>query len=142
MKINRTKERIKKTGEIFTPVPLVQEILNKLPTELWTDDSKTFLDPACGEGVFLTEVLKRKIANNHSPVQALSTIYGVDIMPDNVEKTRINLLNIVLTYKDIDAERCGEIVLKNIVCADALTYDFEFDGTEPPLSSYAQSMVT
>jgi len=59
----RTKERIKRTAEIFTPAFLVNEILDKLTEygpEIWNEE-KTFLDPACGNGNFLIEILKRKL---------------------------------------------------------------------------------
>ncbi len=53
------KARRKQTGEDFTPAPLVNEILDKLPTEIWKDASKTWLDPTAGNGNFLVEVKKR-----------------------------------------------------------------------------------
>lgn len=71
----KTTTRVKQTGEIFTPSPLVQEILDKLPPELITNPSKTILDPACGNGQFLIEVLKRR--------NTFTNIYGVDLMADN-----------------------------------------------------------
>jgi hypothetical protein len=116
--VQRDKLRIKSTGEIFTPTPLVQEILDQLPEELFKDPTKTFLDPSCGDGQFLSEVLIRKIENGINFETALSTIYGVDIMQDNVDLCRERLL-------------CGRtdlkhIVEKNIVCHDGLTYDYSF----------------
>lgn len=120
--IERDKNRIKKTAEVFTPTPLVQEILNKLDPELFKDSTKTFLDPSCGDGQFLSEVLIRKLKNGIDFETALSTIYGVDLMQDNVDLCRERLL-------------CGQtnlrhIVEKNIVCADALTYDYTFGEPE------------
>jgi type I restriction-modification system DNA methylase subunit len=119
--VQRTQQRIKATGEVFTPTELVQEMLDQLPPELFTDPTKTFLDNSCGDGQFLGEVLIRKMENGSTFEQALSTIYGVDLMPDNVEECRKRLL-------------CGRddlehIVRTNIVCHDALTYDYSFNGT-------------
>ena len=116
--IERDRVRVKATGEVFTPTPLVQEILDRLPQELFEDPTKTFLDPSCGDGQFLGEVLIRKLQAGSSFEQALSTTYGVDLMQDNVDLCRERLL-------------CGRqdlrhIVEQNIVCADALTYDFSF----------------
>ena len=116
--VERDHSRVKATGEVFTPTPLVQEILDRLDPSLFQDPTKTFLDPSCGDGQFLGEVLIRKIENGCTFEQALQTIYGVDLMPDNVELCRERLL-------------CGQdhlrhIVEKNIVCADALTYDYAF----------------
>lgn len=118
--IEREKNRVKSTGEIFTPTPLVQEILDHLPDGSFTDPTKTFLDPSCGDGQFLSEVLIRKLEQGHDFEQALSTIYGVDLMQDNVELCRERLL-------------CGRtelrhVVERNIVCHDALTYNYEFNG--------------
>ena len=119
--IERDKTRVKATAEIFTPTPLVQEILDQLPKDVFTDPSKTFLDPTCGDGQFLSEVLIRKMENGSTFEQALSTIYGVDIMPDNVKLCQDRLL--------CGQEHLRHIVEKNIVCADGLKYHYRFDGT-------------
>jgi pterin-4a-carbinolamine dehydratase len=95
--MSKDKNRIKSTGEVFTPTPLVNEILDKLPPELFSDPTKTYIDPACGNGQFLAQVFIRK-QNHHSTIQqALSTIYGVDLMVDNVCNT-IARLYILATY--------------------------------------------
>jgi len=119
--LERDKLRVKATGEVFTPTPLVQEMLDQLPQELFTDPSKTFLDNSCGDGQFLSEVLIRKLENGIPFEQALSTIYGVDLMPDNVQLCRDRLL--------CGQEHLHHIVERNIVCHDALTYDYSFNGT-------------
>jgi type I restriction-modification system DNA methylase subunit len=121
--IDRDNLRIKSTGEVFTPTKLVQEILDKVPTEIFIDSNKTYLDPSCGDGQFLGEVLIRKVENGIDFEQALSTIYGVDLMRDNVDLCRERLL--------CGQEHLRPIVEKNIVCADALRYHFRFDGTDP-----------
>ena len=62
--VERDKLRIKQTAEVFTPTPLVQEILDKLEEEnptLFSDPTKTFLDNSCGDGQFLSEVVIRKM---------------------------------------------------------------------------------
>ena len=121
--IERDILRIKSTGEVFTPTSLVQEILDKLPQELFADPTKTYLDPSCGDGQFLGEVLIRKIENGINFEQALSTIYGVDIMQDNVDLCRERLL--------CGQEHLRPIVERNIVCADALKYQYRFDNKDP-----------
>lgn len=120
--VDRSEQRVKATGEVFTPTPLVQTLLNQLPVEVFTDPTKTFLDNSCGDGQFLGEVLIRKMENGSTFEQALSTVYGVDLMQDNVNECRRRLL-------------CGQhnlshIVQTNIVCHDALTYDYSFNGTD------------
>ena len=134
----KTRDRIKQTGEVFTPLPLVDEILDKLPPTVFTDPTKTFLDPACGDGNFLVEVLKYKLNHNHTPIQALETIYGVDIMPDNIKQCKARLLkdvinycrkNNMMDYFNKYDEVFLDILDNNIVWHDALTYHFNFDGT-------------
>ena len=119
--IDRDKLRTKATGEVFTPTPLVQEILDQLPQDQFTDPTKTFLDPSCGDGQFLSEVLIRKLEHCIPFDIALGTIYGVDLMADNVQLCRDRLL--------CGQEHLRHIVERNIVCHDALTYDYSFNGT-------------
>lgn len=119
--VGRDQLRIKNTSEVFTPTPLVREILIDLDPTIFQDHTKTFLDSSCGDGQFLSEVLIRKMENGSTFEQALSTIYGVDLMPDNVELCRDRLL--------CGQEQLRHIVEKNIVCANALTYHYRFDGS-------------
>lgn len=121
--LERDQTRIKATGEIFTPTELVRDILDRLLKEIFTDPDKTYLDPSCGDGQFLGEVLIRKVENGIDFEQALSTIYGVDLMQDNVDLCRERLL--------CGQEHLRPIVEKNIVCADALRYHYRFDNTDP-----------
>jgi hypothetical protein len=121
--VERDKVRVKATGEVFTPTPLVQDVLNKIPESQFKDPSKTFLDNSCGDGQFLSEVLIRKIENGATFEQALSTIYGVDMMQDNVILCRERLL--------CGREDLRHIVEKNIVCADGLRYHYRFDNSYP-----------
>ena len=119
--VERDQLRVKATGEVFTPTELVREMLERIPVEQFQDPAKTFLDNSCGDGQFLGEVLIRKMENGATFEQALSTTYGVDLMQDNVDECRKRLL-------------CGRtdlahIVKRNIVCHDALTYDYSFNGT-------------
>ena len=121
--VERDQARVKATGEVFTPTPLVGEVLDQLPQYLFSDPDKTFLDNSCGDGQFLGEVLIRKIENGSTFEQALSTVYGIDLMKDNVEECRRRLL--------CGREDLRAIVENNIVCADALRYHYRFDGTDP-----------
>ena len=119
--IERDKLRVKETAEVFTPTPLVQEMLDKLPQELFEDPTKTFLDPSCGDGQFLSEVVIRKMERNGCTLEhALSTTYGVELMEDNVKLCKERLGGPNQTQEILD------ILDKNIVCADALKYDYSF----------------
>lgn len=123
--VDRQKIRVKATGEVFTPTELVQDILNQMDQELFKDPSKTFLDNSCGDGQFLSEVLIRKVQNGVDFETALRSIYGVDMMEDNVQLCRDRLL--------CGQEHLRRVVETNIVCHDALTYDYSFNGTNQNL---------
>jgi hypothetical protein len=120
--IERDQSRVKSTAEVFTPTPLVQKCLDELPEEFWVNCNHTVCDNSCGDGQFLGEVLIRKIENGSTFEQALATIYGVDLMQDNVDLCRERLL--------CGREDLRHIVEKNIVCHDALTYNYTFGESE------------
>ena len=96
--IERDIQRIQATAEHFTPTELVQNMIDSLPEELFSDPTKTFIDPACGDGQFLGEVLIKKLENGIDLTTALDTLYGVDIMRDNVDlcKKRLGGGNIIM----------------------------------------------
>ena len=124
--VERDKLRIKQTAEVFTPTPLVQEMLNKLEEQdptLFSDSTKTFLDNSCGDCQFLSEVVIKKMEKNGCTLeQALKTTYGVELMEDNVIECKKRLVGPNPTPEIL------EIVNRNIVCHDALTYDYKFGG--------------
>ena len=119
--VERDRTRVRATAEVFTPTPLVQQILDEMDQTAFKDPTKTVLDPSCGDGQFLGEALIRKVENGIDFETALSTIYGVDLMEDNVALCRERLL--------CGREDLRHIVEKNIVCHNALTYDYSFNGT-------------
>lgn len=120
--IERDAVRVKATGEIFTPTELVLEQINRLPTSLFADPTRTFLDPSCGDGQFLGEVVIRKMEYGSTIEQALSTTYGVDLMQDNVDLCRTRL--------SCGSDRLLELVQGQIVCHDGMSYDYSFNGTD------------
>ena len=123
--VERDKNRIKQTAEVFTTTPLVQEMLDKLEEQdptLFSNPNRTFLDNSCGDGQFLSEVVIKKISKSKCTLlQALSTTYGVDLMEDKVNECKRRLAGPNPTPEIL------EIVNKNIVCHDALTYDYNFE---------------
>jgi len=139
---HKRKARRKQTAEDFTPLALVDEMLDKLPSEVFSDPSKTFLDNSAGNGNFLVRVLARKLEAGHPPLQALSTVYGVELMADNVEEMRDRMLQVLLEHHpDLNdtqkAEAIG-ILNYNIVCHDALTWDYE--NWKAPANPKAKSL--
>jgi hypothetical protein len=151
------KARRKQTGEDFTPAALVNEILDKLPTEIWKDSTKTWLDPAAGNGNFLVEVKWRLMEVGHDEIHIFENmIFGVDLMPDNCEEmierlygggagdiiekfkyTEGKETKVPAAYRTDGLKYCFKlngVWVPNIVCADGLVYDYSFgrkdDGTE------------
>ena len=140
----KSRERVQKHGEVFTAPREVNAMLDLVKNETERLDSR-FLEPACGDGNFLVEILRRKLAvaqNNyqkhHSQLQfekdailAISSIYGIEILPDNANECRQRLYHIfaeqysALFPKSIKQECLSSaeyILRKNIILGDALTY--------------------
>jgi len=127
-KLTKSPQRVKELGEVFTPTKLVNEMLDKLPSECWLPDRK-FFEPSCGNGNFLVAILQRKLDAGHSHIQALSTIWGVDIMKDNVIESRKRMLQVVidegLNWKGPDLKKAIEIIKRNIKVGDTLQTPLE-----------------
>jgi hypothetical protein len=124
--IAREKLRVKSTGEVFTPLEVITKKLDdleKYDPNIFSDPTKTFLEPSVGDGNFLSEILIRKIKNGIDLATALSTIYGVDIMQDNVDLCRERLL--------CGREDLRPIVEQNIQCRDALNFGYIFKPMGP-----------
>lgn len=144
--VDRDRNRVKATGEVYTPTPLVQEILDQIPLDQFQDPTKTFLDPTCGDGQFLSEIVIKKIESGSTYEQALATTYGADLMSDNCIECIKRLYG---AHDDITIETlAGDLIpvewrrdgltavftvngtICNIVCADGLLYDYSFGEQE------------
>jgi len=135
LKIKKEKRdnRKKDTHEFFTPPKLVEMMIKKFPKEMWKED-KTFLDPNAGDGNLLVAVYAKKVEEyGHNPIKALSTIYGVELMADNTAEAKMRLYSMAKKYiekkgyiTEQEKRIIQTILQKNIVCHDALTYNFEF----------------
>src|ERR1700693_721262 len=101
MPLAKSKQRVADHGEVFTPGSMVEAMLDLVKDESERIDSR-FLEPACGSGNFLVPVLKRKLATvqarygkndfekRHHALLALMSIYGVELLEDNVAQCREN----------------------------------------------------
>lgn len=155
----KSKERVSEHGEVFTAEREVNAMLDLVKPETERIDSR-FLEPACGEGAFLTEILRRKLAavkNRYGKnaadyerysVLAVTSIYGVDIQADNAAICRANLYEIwnekysaaVKAQANDDCRKAVKYILsKNIVCGDALTL---LDKNGEPIEFAEWSFVT
>ena len=128
----RSKLRSNKLGEVFTPSWLVRELIDKIPDLFFEDKTKTYLDPACGSGNILVEVLDKKIQHGSTPLQALQTTYGVDIMPDNVLECRKRLFEVAYKHDPSPTKEWETILLTNIRCANSLEKPLEEIFNVPP----------
>lgn len=141
----KSKQRVKDLGEVFTPENIVKEMCDLVDNAIASEDGitqhdilkKTYLEPSCGTGNFIVEILARKlslakqiytqdISNKYVYIfEAISTIYGVDIQPDNVEETKHRMIDIITTkISDIPSdilESYKYVINQNIQCANTLT---------------------
>ena len=147
----KSKKRVADHGEVFTNEREVNAMLDLVKHETERIDSR-FLEPACGNGNFLAEVLRRKLkvvdqryGNNQMDweryaVIAVSSIYGVDILEDNAKECRERLYTIfddfyTALFKDKCKEECRRSIRflfdRNILWGDAL--DFTNPSTKQPI---------
>lgn len=137
----KSKARVVAHGEVFTAEREVNAMLDLVKPETERIESR-FLEPACGTGNFLVEILRRKLAvcaRRHTATQfeweraaviATSSIYGIDLLPDNVAECRQRLFGIFnADYTARFAEKCKPecrnavqfLLETNIMVGDALT---------------------
>lgn len=105
-----------KASEIFTPPELVRKMLDQLPPDSFLP-GKTFLEPCCGNGNFLVEVVSYKLKGSCTPLEAVRDIYAVELMADGVFVSRYRTLEAADLVGNEEAE---EIVEKQIRQGDAL----------------------
>ena len=137
----KSKKRVADHGEVFTNPREVNAMLDLVKDESERIDSR-FLEPACGDGNFLIEILRRKmntVATRYSrstsefqkyTLQAISSVYGIELLPDNAEQCRNRLFEyIVETFPETSQKtydgfhkNIRYLLNRNIVQGDALTY--------------------
>lgn len=137
MTLVKSKQRVADHGEVFTPAWMVGAMLDLVKDETQRIDSR-FLEPACGSGNFLVQILRRKLAaverdygksefeKRHYALLALMCVYGIELLPDNIRECRANLLEVFAEYLGLaptdDLYRAAFAVLAlNLVHGDALT---------------------
>lgn len=137
MSLVKSKQRVADHGEVFTPAWMVEAMLDLVKDETGRIDSR-FLEPACGSGNFLVQILKRKLAaverdyaksefeKRHYALLALMCVYGIELLPDNITECRANLLEIFAEYLNLDSaddlyRAASGVLALNLVHGDALT---------------------
>lgn len=161
----KSKERVRERGEVFTNEREVKAMCDLVKDETERIDSR-FLEPACGDGNFLAEILSRKLEvvkrkykkstldYEKNAVLAISSVYGVDIMQDNVIACRDRLFNIWdKEYKAVCKKDCNDqtreavkfILSRNIVCGNALSLncvDENGNDTDEPIVFSEWAFIT
>lgn len=144
-----SKKRVADHGEVYTGKREVNAMLDLVKQETERIESR-FLEPACGTGNFLTEILQRKLCvvesryrksqleYERNTVLAVSTIYGIDILEDNVLECRKRLFDIfdhkyTSLFKEAAKDECRNavkyILERNIIWGNAL--DLKTVGENP-----------
>ena len=133
----KSKQRVADHGEVFTPSWMVEDMLDLVKSESERIDSR-FLEPACGSGNFLRAVLTRKLRavdsrykksefeRRHYALLALTSIYGIELLADNLEECRRNLLDIFIEFLGVTdtkvfSDAAGNVLRANIIQGDALS---------------------
>ena len=136
----KSRQRVADHGEVFTNPREVNAMLDLVRDESFRLDSR-FLEPTCGDGNFLIEILRRKLSLlqglksqtewEFQSLIAIGSCYGIDILPDNAEACRTRLEEYVLSQHPASERLPVDspyrlslryMLQKNIVCGDALTY--------------------
>lgn len=137
MKLVKSKQRVADHGEVFTPAWMVEDMLDLVKEESERIDSR-FLEPACGSGNFLVQVLRRKLVavehkfgksdfeKRHYALLGLMCIYGIELLDDNIAECRDNMLEILAEHLNIDEsddlyQAASFVLSKNLVHGDAMT---------------------
>jgi hypothetical protein len=135
----KSKKRVADHGEVFTPAWLVDRMIDLVKDESERIDSR-FLEPACGSGNFLTQVLKTKLKvasdryknsefeHQNQAILALMSIYGIELLEDNVHECRHNLLEIFCSSLKVSFDKeigmaAKRVLEANIIQGDALTME-------------------
>lgn len=143
-KLIKSKSRVQKHGEVFTPDWMVKKMLSEPAIQEKIKDIRaTFFEPSVGEGAFVTEILHQKlnhvdeISNKSDWVEnslwVVASIYGIELLTDNLIMAKQNLVNVLIEHyqnfyqkelsKNTDLYKSARYIIdNNIVQGNALTY--------------------
>lgn len=134
----KSRKRVRDFAEVYTNEREVKAMCDLIPESEWTIE-KTFLEPACGNGNFLVEILARKLKlckDEKDGLKALASIMGIDIQEDNVEESRKRLYDMYLAkFPNCNAFcqlMAQQIVRNNIICGDSLKIMAKLEAEQNP----------
>lgn len=127
MKQIKSKNRVKEYAEVFTAEREVKAMCDLISSDIWGNVESTFLEPACGTGNFLVEILSRKYSQcktEKDGLKALASVVGIDIQQDNVEECRERLLRQYIerfpNATELSVIIASGILKNNIICGNSL----------------------
>ena len=126
---NRRKDKNKQqngTQEFFTPYSIVKRMCDRISDEDWSDPTKTFLEPSFGSGQFVVYIVWNRIQHGVDWETTLKTLYGVELMADNVLECHDRVIDLLTKLGiEFDERNARKIMKKNLVCSDFFKWDFE-----------------
>jgi hypothetical protein len=137
MSLVKSKQRVADHGEVFTPAWMVESMLDLVKDETERINAR-FLEPACGSGNFLVQILRRKLAvvelkygksdfeRGHFALYGLMCIYGIELLADNIAECRANVLEILAEYLNLSESddlylAATHVLSENLIHGDALS---------------------
>jgi hypothetical protein len=153
----RSRERVRELAEVYTHEREVKAMLDLVPSMFPSaldpgNTDRTFLEPTCGHGNFLVEILLRKLKYltprrygrgerfEHRVLRCLASIYGIDICEENIRESRERMRSVIGAYVaehlGADGSTAGfvaavdAILASNIICADTLSNAAEIELVE------------
>lgn len=123
----KSKARVREHAEVFTAEREVKAMCDLIPSSVWENIESKFLEPACGTGNFIVEILERKYRrcrNEKDGLKALASVVGVDIQEDNCHECRTRLLRQYMerfpNASELTILLASGILVNNIICGDFL----------------------
>ena len=112
--------------EFFTPYSIVKRMCDKIPDSDWSDPKKTFLESSFGNGQFVVYIVWNHMQHGIDWETALKTLYGVELMFDNVQECHDRVIDLLTKLGiEFDERTARKIMKKNLVCSDFFKWDFE-----------------
>ena len=123
---NNRRKGSKSTQEFFTPYPIVKRMGDRISDEDWADPAKTWLESSFGNGQFVVYIVWNRIQHGIDWQTALKTLYGVELMADNVIETHDRVIDLLTKLGiEFDEHTARKIMKENLVCSDFFKWDFE-----------------
>lgn len=125
-RVSRRKNSDVNSQEFFTPYEIVKKIADKISESDWSNPEKTFLEPSFGNGQFVIFIIYNRIQHGVSWKDTLKTLFGVELMPDNVQETKDRIISLLSEMEiQFNKEEALKIIDHNLVCSNFFKWDFE-----------------